>query len=106
MLVEVDNPAGARTGDRVEIVFSTSSFLRASFLLYLVPVLGLLVGVFAGESLAPRWGLAPQAGSMWGALIIAGTTSACVWFTAQRMGQKASYRPRIRRVLASGAYPP
>ena len=103
MLVEVDNPAGAKTGDRVEVVFRASSFLRASFLLYMVPVLGLLVGVFAGESLAPRWGLSPQAGSMWGALILAGVTGAWVWLTARRMGQRAHYRPRIRRVLAPGA---
>ena len=103
MLVEVDNPTGARIGDRVEIVFRASSFLRASFLLYMVPVLGLLVGVFAGESLAPRWGLSPQAGSMWGALILAGATGAWVWSTARRMSRRARYRPRIRRILAPGA---
>ena len=53
MEVEAINTAGARIGDRVVIGFETASLLKASFLLYVFPILGLILGAFIGQTAAP-----------------------------------------------------
>ncbi len=51
MLVEAFNAIGAQTGDRVKIVTSTKHFLQSSFMLYIVPIIGLLIGAFIGQAI-------------------------------------------------------
>jgi len=46
--VEAINVAGARANDRVTISFKTSSLLKVSFLVYMVPVLFFILGVIIG----------------------------------------------------------
>jgi sigma-E factor negative regulatory protein RseC len=52
MLVEAFNPIGAQVSDRVKVVTSTKHFLQSSFMLYIVPVIGLLIGAFVGQAIA------------------------------------------------------
>jgi len=49
MVVEVYNPLEAKIGDQVKVETSTRHFLQSSFVLYIIPVFGLLVGAFAGQ---------------------------------------------------------
>jgi len=42
------NQAGAKVGDQVELSMENVNFFRASFFLYGVPLIALLVGVFTG----------------------------------------------------------
>lgn len=51
MLVEALNQVGAQTGDRVKIVTSTRHFLQSSFILYIVPIIGLLIGALFGQAI-------------------------------------------------------
>ena len=54
-LVTVHNTVHALVGDRVKIAASTDTFLKSSFVIYIVPlialVLGAILGKFIGESL-------------------------------------------------------
>lgn len=52
MLVEAFNPIGAKISDRVKVVTSTKHFLQSSFMLYIVPIIGLLIGAFIGQAIA------------------------------------------------------
>jgi len=52
MLVEAFNQIGAEVSDRVKVVTSTKHFLQSSFMLYIVPVIGLLIGAFIGQAIA------------------------------------------------------
>jgi len=52
MLVEAFNQIGAEVSDRVKVVTSTKHFLQSSFMLYIVPIIGLLIGAFIGQALA------------------------------------------------------
>lgn len=51
-LVEVLNPIGAVTGDRVVVGLDESALTRASFLFYILPLFTLLTGALLGQWLA------------------------------------------------------
>jgi sigma-E factor negative regulatory protein RseC len=58
MEVAARNEVGAKVGDEVRLTVASKTFLKASFLVYMVPVtaliLGALLGVTLGPSLYPR----------------------------------------------------
>jgi sigma-E factor negative regulatory protein RseC len=98
MEVAVLNPIGARVGDRVVIKLGTSPFLKATFLVYMFPVLLLVVGAAAGEWISRSAGLGSPLPS---ALLGFGSLAAGLLFMriiARRLAEKAEYRPRITRV--------
>ena len=98
MEVAVLNPIGARVGDRVVIKLGTSPFLKATFLVYMFPVLLLVVGAAAGEWISRSAGLGSPLRS---ALLGFGSLAAGLVFMriiARRLAEKAEYRPRITRV--------
>lgn len=49
---EIPNTLGAKPGDVVEIELHAKSFIKASFLAYIVPLLALLAGVFIGSTIS------------------------------------------------------
>ncbi len=58
MLVEVNNPIGAKAGQLVRLEARAGEMLMAAFLLYFVPLMGLLLGIFIGRSWALNAGSA------------------------------------------------
>lgn len=59
MQVDAINVVGAQVGDRVRVVTSNKLFLLSSFMLYIVPLIGLLIGALLGQKFGP--GLFPDA---------------------------------------------
>ncbi len=53
MEVKALNTAGARVGDRIVLSFETHSLLKATFLIYVFPIILLIVGAVVGQALAP-----------------------------------------------------
>ncbi|MEW6381831.1 MAG: SoxR reducing system RseC family protein [bacterium] len=51
IIVKARNSAGARVGQRVQLSVAPGSVLAASFLLYLLPLAGLILGSIAGKAL-------------------------------------------------------
>ncbi|MEJ2166242.1 MAG: SoxR reducing system RseC family protein, partial [Desulfobacterales bacterium] len=52
MEVEVINEVGAKVGDRIVLSFETGSLLKATFLLYVFPILLLILGAVIGQETA------------------------------------------------------
>lgn len=50
MLVEALNEAGASVGDRVQVDLESVQVVRAAFIFYAIPLMALLIGVFAGKA--------------------------------------------------------
>jgi sigma-E factor negative regulatory protein RseC len=97
--VEAINLVGAEVGDRIQISIETGSLLKATFLLYVFPVICMLCGGLAGNRLGAYVGLAPSpaaalaaAGSFVGAMLV-------VRMGAGRMALKTEYRPKITRII-------
>lgn len=51
MVVKAENIAGAQVGQRVRLFISPRSIVAASFLIYILPLFGLLLGAFVGRLL-------------------------------------------------------
>ena len=99
MEVQAINAAGGKVGDRVVLSFDTSSLLKASFLLYVFPIICMLVGAFAGMQLAPAVNLDTSLGSAICAFSFFGLSFLFVRSTGNRMAQKDEYRPKIIRII-------
>lgn len=96
MLVEAFNQIGAQVGERVKVVTSTKNFLQSSFVLYIVPIIGLLIGALAGQAIGESFslGIDPNLlSAILGAAFLVGT------FLCIRVGTRALskelFMPRI-----------
>jgi sigma-E factor negative regulatory protein RseC len=100
MEVDAINSAGAQVGDRIVLYFETASLLKASFLLYVFPVIGLLLGALIGHWLSHGLGTnasATAAVSGFGFLILA---FILVRSKANKLARSDHYKPKIIRVLS------
>ena len=64
MVVKAKNVLGAKMGDEVEIYLSSKKRLKGLFIIYILPVLGLLSGAFLGHGIAPLLGLSEEVGTL------------------------------------------
>jgi sigma-E factor negative regulatory protein RseC len=62
MLVKAKNLADAHKGDEVELYLNTKTQLKCVFMVYMVPVIGLLVGAFSGNGFSSLVGLSRNMG--------------------------------------------
>jgi sigma-E factor negative regulatory protein RseC len=102
MEVPAVNAAGACVGDRVVLTMNSAPFLKATFLVYLFPVLLLLAGATAGEWLARS--SEPYSSTLpavlgFGALAVG---LLAMKLAADRLARRPAYRPRITRVIGRG----
>jgi len=99
MEVEAINAVGARVDDRVVLHMKSSALLKASFLLYIFPIMVMLAAALLGQHLAPNWDLNPS-----GLSATAGISAFILAFLFVRkkgnqMAKSQDYRPRIIRVV-------
>jgi len=100
MEVNVLNDIGAKVGDRIVLGIETASLLRASFLLYLFPILALMAGAFAGNGLAALFAADVSASAAGAGLLCFVLAVLFMRRRADRMAARKSYRPRIIRILS------
>ena len=101
MLVDVFNGVGANVGDQVKIVTSTKHFLQSSFMLYIVPIVGLLVGALLGQTIGERGGLGsdPSLLSALLAVIFLVVTFLVIRVVTRKLKREA-FMPRIVTIKA------
>ena len=104
--VEVLNTAGATVGDRIQLSIGTGSLLKATFLLYMFPILSMLVGGLVANAVAARYFSDTSLLSALAALICLVIAMAVVRKRGERMAQQEAYRPKIIRVIGHAALNP
>ncbi|MCJ8499911.1 SoxR reducing system RseC family protein [Desulfatitalea alkaliphila] len=98
--VEVFNTAGARVGDRIQLMIRTGSLLKATFLLYIFPILGMLGGAVVAQTITDGLRLCNSSvAAAIGALAGLVAALAYVRIRGQRLGNESAYRPHIVRIL-------
>ena len=99
--MEALNEVGAKVGDRIVLLFESSSLLKATFLLYVFPILLLLIGALCGQGIAPHLDLNPSglSATMGFSFFLAAVLF--IKFRANKMALKKEYRPKIIKILAS-----
>ena len=97
--VPVLNPIGAEIGDRIVLKMDSSRLLKATFLVYMFPILMLILGAGGGEWIARSAGLnSPAAPALLGfGGLAAGLL--IMRILANRLARKDEYRPRIVKIL-------
>jgi len=103
--LEVDNRLHAQVGDRVEVSMPTQALIKVSLLVYILPIVTLIFGAYAGQVWAQAHQMAPTIPS-----IVAGGSALVLTFWAlkrlERSAQeKNRYQPRITRIILSGGSP-
>lgn len=98
-IVEAINDVNAQVGDRVQVSVPAVSLLKATFIVYLVPVLALILGAIAGSSFAPLMHMDASLAS-----IICGVSSMFAIFVVVKWldkstSSKSEYWPKITRIL-------
>ncbi|SHI42707.1 positive regulator of sigma(E), RseC/MucC [Malonomonas rubra DSM 5091] len=96
MLVDAINMIRAQVGDQVKVVASTKHFLQSSFMLYIVPIIGLLIGALIGESVGKRasLGIDPSLMSALTAVAFLVVTFILIRLATMRLKREA-FMPRI-----------
>lgn len=99
-LVEVVNPVQAQVGDRILLNIESASLLKASFLIYVFPILCMLAGAGLGQWAGIMLGLNPS----WTSPGLAALFFVGAFFfmksKGNRLAQTDAYKPKIVRIIA------
>lgn len=99
MIVEALNRAQASVGDRVEISIEEASVLKASVLVYLIPIVMLFIGAVIGKMVGARFEFDTDlAAFVFGAIVFA-ITLVVVRHSGRKLGKQSEYVPVITRIL-------
>lgn len=60
------NDIGARVGDRVLIEMRSKALFKAAFLTYSIPLIIMIIGFLAGQSLGRSWGMGSESAELFG----------------------------------------
>ena len=101
MEVEAINMVGAKAGDHIILTFETAPFLKATFLLYVFPIIMMLIGAAIGQWLAVTMGWSESPSSLFLSLIALFLTVLFVRKKANQLAGKKEYRPKITHILKS-----
>ena len=95
MTLKLENTVGARKGDTVEIELNDNLILKGAFIIYIIPLAGLMAGLAIGGLVISRYLELPTeaVSASSGILFMA---AAAIAARKHNEANKANYRPRIR----------
>jgi len=99
MEVEAINYAGAKVGEKVVLSFETSPLLKATFLIYVLPILVMIAGAFIGQKMASLFSFDPSTLSAITAFLFFGLTIIFVKSIGNKMAKKDEYRPKVIKII-------
>ncbi len=102
MIIEVINPINARVGDRICFEVEASALLKSTFAIYLMPVIFLLIGAWAGGEISKIYSLFKREEIL---SVISGTifflVSVFILISLNRYFSKNKrYKPMIKEILS------
>jgi sigma-E factor negative regulatory protein RseC len=97
--IEAINKIGAKTDDRVVIGFESSSLLKASFLLYILPIVFMIAGALMGQKVSLKYGLSEILFSAGGAFLSFAAAFLLVRVLGNKMAQKDAYKAKIIKII-------
>ena len=99
MEVDAVNEVGARVGDRIMLYFETGSLLKATFLLYIFPILCMLIGAALGHWFSLKNGMNPSAPAAAAGFLFLILSFIFVRSRANKLAENDRYRPKIIKIL-------
>jgi sigma-E factor negative regulatory protein RseC len=99
MEVDALNTAGAAVGDRIMLYFETGSLLKATFLLYIFPILCMLLGAGVGHWISILNHLNPSAIAAAAGFFSLILSFMIVRLRANKLAESDHYRPKVIKVI-------
>jgi sigma-E factor negative regulatory protein RseC len=99
MEVKAINLAGASAGDRIVLSFETASLLKATFLIYVFPIILMIAGAALGQVLAPFIAFSPSTLSVLLGFAFFFSALFIIKARANKMAQKNTYQPKIIKII-------
>ena len=99
MEVKAINLAGASAGDRIVLSFETVSLLKATFLIYVFPIILMIAGAALGQVLAPFIAFSPSTLSVLLGFAFFFSALFIIKARANKMAQKNTYQPKIIKII-------
>lgn len=93
------NTAHAEAGDRILLNIKTGPLLKATFLLYVFPILCMIAGAVIGQKIAISKGWDPSGLSALIAFAAFGIAFVVIKIRGAGMSKKSEYKPEIIRIL-------
>lgn len=106
MIVNVLNELNAKVGDHVEVSLPGGSLVKLSLLVYLIPIVALIVGAYAGGRWSHAFGLDSTLASILGGVLGMGAAFYALKGVDRSVQQRHHYHPRMTRILVSVDLPP
>jgi sigma-E factor negative regulatory protein RseC len=100
MEVEAVNTAGARLGDRIVLSINANSLLKATFLLYVFPILAMIAGAVLGQMVGLLRGADPSGLSALFGLLFFGLAFVLIRLVGRRLSNDTRYQPQIIKIRA------
>ncbi len=101
MEVKALNIVGAREGDRIVLSFETRSLLKATFLIYVFPIIFLITGALLGQMLASLTAFSPSTVSVLMGFAFFFSALFIIKVRANKMAEKNTYQPKITKILGN-----
>ena len=79
--------------------FQTSSLLKVTFMLYVLPILFLIIGAVIGQQISPVIQISPSASSIIVGFLFFAATVWIIKSKANKMATKNQYQPKIIKIL-------
>jgi sigma-E factor negative regulatory protein RseC len=98
MIILAANPLNAGAGQRVRIAFKKEKELKAAAILYIIPLVGLLVGAFVGDALDP-FGNRDASAAFFSLLFVVITFLGIRYYSHRRYECDVSYKPTIIEIV-------
>ncbi len=99
MEVEAYNEAGAKPGERVVFKIKSTPLLKASFLLYVFPILCMIAGAFIGQTIAPAFNSNPSAFAGIFGFLFFFLSFFIIRSKGAALAQQKEYKPKIIRII-------
>lgn len=101
--IRMENTLGARVGDIAGFVISGRSVIAGSLLFYLLPVVMLGAGVFAGDAVRGRTGLDRDLSSILGGLAGLIMSFPVIAAASRAINKKKGFSPRLVELAGRGS---
>jgi sigma-E factor negative regulatory protein RseC len=102
LILEVIDPFGTATGDRVKIEARAGSAAKSGFILYILPLISLFIGYISGSKLVSLLGSSVTEG--WGilsAFLFMALTYGAIYLFQKRFVRKHSLQMRVVKILGN-----
>ncbi len=98
--VEAFNRVNARVGNLVNISLKSSSLMKVALLVYMVPIIMLFIGIFAGSKLAEYLNYTGEFFAIITGLIAFIATFFVIRLISKRVSQNKDFMPEITKIIS------